>query len=117
PGPTPLSEIPAYQGRTSAVGKRYASTQDLRHGADRATSDARIGTLTSKSFVIERRYIHLLIGGGKQPKKECVNLLIGGKVVRSVTGFNETDMSPVEIDVTEFAGQTAQLQIVDAYNG
>src|SRR5579862_5966498 len=38
--------------------------------------DASIGTLTSPPFKIERRYIKFLIGGGKDPQKLRLDLLI-----------------------------------------
>src|SRR5258708_4755077 len=34
--------------------------------------DDSIGTLTSPEFVIERKYINFLIGGGKRPGQICI---------------------------------------------
>src|SRR5215207_2228244 len=49
--------------------------------------DASTGTLTSPEFKIERKYLNFLVGGGKHPKT-YINLLVGGKVVRTATGPN-----------------------------
>jgi fructan beta-fructosidase len=86
-------------------------------GGDQAT-----GTLISPEFTIERKYLNFLIGGGGHQEKTAVNLLIGGKVVRSATGPN-TDpggseaLAEESFEVEEFAGKKAQIQIVDAASG
>ncbi|MFZ2642507.1 MAG: glycoside hydrolase family 32 protein [Verrucomicrobiia bacterium] len=87
------------------------------HGGDKPT-----GTLTSPEFKIERRYVRFLIGGGGWPDKTCMNLLVDGKVVRSATGPNvkpggSETLEPVSWDVSEFAGKTARIQIVDNATG
>lgn len=46
-----------------------------------------------------------------------VNLVVGGKVVRSATGPNSETLEWTGWDVREFAGQTATLQIVDNNTG
>jgi|GEM_PF-50537 len=84
--------------------------------------DAATGTLTSPPFVVERRYLQFLIGGGKYPGEACINLLVDGKVVRTATGPNDQPggterLEWAEWEVAEFAGKTAQVQIVDRATG
>ena len=87
------------------------------YGGDKST-----GTLTSPPFQIERKFIGFLIGGGKDPEKTCMNLIIDGKIVRNATGLNDKPggseaLAPDSWDVSEFAGQTAIIQIVDQATG
>jgi fructan beta-fructosidase len=84
--------------------------------------DKSVGTLTSPAFKIERNYIAFLIGGGKDPETLAINLLVGGKVVRSCTGPNDKpggseSLAPASWDVSEFAGKMAVIQIVDNATG
>lgn len=87
------------------------------NGGDTAT-----GTLTSPSFKIERKYIKFLIGGGKDPEKLCLNLIVGGKVVRSATGPNDKPggseaLEPEFWDTSSWIGQSAVVQIIDHATG
>ena len=75
------------------------------------------GTLTSPPLRIERRYINFLIGGGFQPGKACVNLLVGGKAVRTATGMNDESLSWTTWDVKDLLGKKVQIQIVDKATG
>jgi fructan beta-fructosidase len=84
--------------------------------------DASTGTLTSPPFKIERKFISFLIGGGKDPQKTCMNLLIDDKIVRNATGPNDKPggsetLSPDSWDVSALVGQTAVIQIVDQATG
>ncbi|MCA9264957.1 MAG: glycoside hydrolase family 32 protein [Planctomycetales bacterium] len=84
--------------------------------------DDSVGTLTSPSFVIERRFVTFLIGGGGQPGKTCINLLVGGEAVRSATGGNTQSGGSEELnlaswDVSEFVGKQATIRIVDTATG
>ncbi|QJW95254.1 glycoside hydrolase family 32 protein [Frigoriglobus tundricola] len=86
-------------------------------GGDTAT-----GTLTSPEIRIERKYINFLIGGGKHPGKTCINLLVGGKIVRTATGPNDTAGGSEHLDwhtwdVAEFEGKAAVIVIVDDEKG
>ncbi len=79
--------------------------------------DKPMGTLTSPDFKISRKYISFRIGGGNYEHHTCLNLLIGGKVVRSATGWKSDRLAPVSWDVSRFSGLTAHVQIVDEASG
>ncbi len=84
--------------------------------------DETTGTLTSLEFIIERPYIKFLIGGGGYDNETCMNLLIDGKVVRTATGDNTEPggseaLNPHSWNVSEYQGQTAQIQIADRRSG
>lgn len=75
------------------------------------------GTLTSPPFIIRKRYIGFLIGGGNHAGETCINLLVDGKVVRTATGRNNERLEPYEWEVSQFLGRRAQIQIVDRHSG
>jgi sucrose-6-phosphate hydrolase SacC (GH32 family) len=84
--------------------------------------DDTTGLLTSPEFRIERKYVTFLIGGGKNEEQLALQLLVDGKVVRSATGPNDKAggsevLAPESWDVSEFAGQSAVLRIVDDAKG
>ena len=80
-----------------------------RNGGDKAT-----GALTSPAFVINRRFLNFRIGGGMQPGKLHMDLLIDCKVVRTATGkYNDWNAEPDGWDVSDLANKTASLRIVD----
>jgi len=87
------------------------------HGGDDST-----GTLTSPAFSIQRSYINFLIGGGKNPGKTCMNLIVDGKVVRAATGPNDRPGGSEALvwqswDVSDLSGKQARIQIVDRQTG
>ena len=92
-------------GITNARGKGVCSSK--------ADGEAATGTLTSPLFKIERPYIAFFISGGNYEHSTCLNLLVDGKVVRSAVGWNSDRLVPASWCVSEFAGQNAQVQIVD----
>ncbi len=84
--------------------------------------DDTTGTLTSPPFKIERPYIRFLIGGGKNPDKTCMNLLVDGQVVRSATGPNDKAGGSEQLvadswNVQDLIGKVAVVQIVDQAAG
>lgn len=84
--------------------------------------DGVTGTLTSPEFVIDRKAISFLIGGGAWEGKTCMNLEVDGKVVRTATGPNARDGGSEGLerevwDVSEFAGKKAKLRLVDEATG
>ena len=87
-----------------------------------AGGDDAEGTLTSPPFVVERKFINLLVGGGRYPGETCVDLVIDGEAVRTATGPNDRPGGSEKLDwwtwdVAEFAGKTATLQVVDHRRG
>ncbi len=113
PGPILKSEMPSYQEIGAIQGKRLVNSHNVRGGEDVRAGDAHKGTLTSKTFTIERKYINFLIGGGGHKGKTCVNLIIDGKTVRTATGKNNNKLGPGYWEVSEFEGKKAQIQVVD----
>ncbi|KAA3437859.1 DUF2961 domain-containing protein [Rufibacter hautae] len=79
--------------------------------------DSSIGTLTSRKFSINKRYINFLIGGGSHLNKTGLQLLVDGKVVRTATGMESEQLFPVSWDVAEFKGKQAVLKIMDLETG
>ena len=79
--------------------------------------DALTGKLTSPRFEIDRPYIAFYISGGNYEHSTCLDLLIDGKVVRSAVGWNSDRLMPASWSVGEFAGRSAQIQIVDEAGG
>jgi fructan beta-fructosidase len=106
--------LPGQMAVTGYLGKGFVNSY--------LGGDASTGTLTSPAFKIERKYLNFLVGGGKYPGQTCVNLLIGGKVVRTSTGPNDKPGGSERLDwhtwdVSEFEGKEAVIEIVDNATG
>ncbi|WP_035957262.1 glycoside hydrolase family 32 protein [Kitasatospora sp. NRRL B-11411] len=93
-----------------------AAVLDTFAGRDGAT-----GTLTSPAFTVDRTHLHLLLAGGDHPLgtpgATSVNLLVDGRPVRTATGDDSGTMRPVDWDLTDLQGRTAQLQVLDDATG
>ncbi len=72
------------------------------------------GKLVSNPFIINRKYINFLMAGGKHDTRQCVSLLINNKVVKFATGENDFELRQVSWDVSDYEGELAVLEIVDA---
>lgn len=75
------------------------------------------GKMISRTFTVERPLIRFLIGGGSDPERTCMRLVVGGKAVRVATGRNLERLERKIWDVREFMGRKAHLEIVDAASG
>lgn len=97
--------LPGQQNVSGFSGSRLVNTF--------LNGDTTKGRLTSPAFKIERKFITFLIGGGAHAGRTCLNLLLDGRAVRTATGRNEERLDWQEWDVSEFAGRTTRLEIVD----
>ncbi len=83
--------------------------------------DGATGTVTSAPFVADRRYLHLLLAGGDHPlgvePATSVQLLLDGAPVRTATGSSDGTLRPVRWDLSDLAGRTVQLQVLDDATG
>jgi tRNA A-37 threonylcarbamoyl transferase component Bud32 len=98
------------QHAVTGFGGKYLVNTFL--GGDKPT-----GTLTSPSFTVQRPYINFRIGGGSHAGKTCMNLLVGGKEVRTATGKSREALEWASWDVREFHGQRAAIEIIDRDTG
>jgi uncharacterized protein (DUF608 family) len=80
-------------------------------------SDGPQGTLTSPAFVINRRYINFLIGGGQHPDQTCIDLLVDSNRTHTATGKNSDAMEWHTWDVSALEGKSATIKIVDQSSG
>ncbi|WP_034044965.1 helix-turn-helix domain-containing protein [Wocania ichthyoenteri] len=72
------------------------------------------GKLVSEKFTIQRKYINFLISGGNHTVRECVNLIIDNKIVKTATGKNDFTFRRISWDVSEYEGKECVIEIVDA---
>ncbi len=75
--------------------------------------DASTGMLTSPEFTIYRKYLKFLIGGGKHEGQTGIQLEIDGNVVRSETGHDNETLWSITWEISEWAGKTGRIKIVD----
>jgi levanase len=113
--------LPMYQPAT-AGGDFYIGAKRINtFETGGAPGDDRQGTMTSPSFTLSRNFMSMLVGGGHRTvgsgQQLEVQLLVDGSVVRSLAGDDVGQLNWKGWDVSEFAGQEAQLRIVDQATG
>ena len=114
PRPAPKHAVPGYQGKLGIEGSRGVNSHATAPGSSVAEKDAAVGRLTSDPFTISRKFLHLLIGGGNHKGKTCVNVVVDGAVVSSVTGDATNQMTRKVMDLSAHEGKQATIEIVDA---
>jgi len=115
-GPIRRCDLPAYIGGGTSETDRIVQSHATAPGSSMAGKDAATGKL-SREFLLERDYLHFAVSGGNHPAKTCVNLLVDGKVVRSVTGRSSHVWAKQVWDLKPWKGANATLEIVDAESG
>ncbi|MBM3335593.1 twin-arginine translocation signal domain-containing protein, partial [Candidatus Sumerlaeota bacterium] len=101
--------LPRQQPVSGFLGKRLVNSF--------VGGDGTTGKMTSKPFTIERPLISFLIGGGSDPDRTCMRLVVDNKPVRVATGRNNERLDWQVWDVREFVGKRGQLEIVDSARG
>jgi hypothetical protein len=104
---------PAYLGKWDNSAKIKGAQGLFFINSFSKNSDTGTGTLLSKRFNISGNYIRFLIGGGYDPGKICIKLLVDKKVVFTATGSNSEEMKYVMWEVKKYKGKNARIQIVD----
>ena len=116
-GPRLRTELPAYQGDLGGVGDRLVNTHGGAPGTTVEERDRNTGTLTSPEFTIERRFLAFDIGGGANIDQVGLRLIVDGKTVRRAAGRDNNRMHAAAIDVSEYAGNKAIIEIYDHGTG
>jgi hypothetical protein len=75
--------------------------------------DAATGRLVSPPFTLRGDRLRLLVGGGRDPIRLKVSLVIDGKPVFSETGTNFESLGRREWPIAPLRGKTATIEIVD----
>ena len=82
-----------------------------------AEGDGATGRLLSPPFELVGDRMRLLVGGGRDPERLRVSLLVGDRRVFSETGGDWETLGRREWDIAPLRGQTARIEIVDEATG
>ena len=120
--PTFLDNIAnrAHFGGAFPVGKYWIGTFENRPNLlskpGQVQLDPPTGTLKSTPFILEKRFLSGLVGGGKQINC-AVSIEAEGKEIARFTGVDDERLSPFIADVTEYLGKEARIVIYDLESG
>jgi fructan beta-fructosidase len=134
--PPPGEELGDFEGTYAAEGWTatgdFAGTQPFRGGDGRSgeqivdtffgaaqNGDLNRGRIVSSEFTIDRGHLNFLVAGGRHTGAErtSVDLVVDGQVVRSTGGRETGTLNWASWDVSDLAGRTAHLEIVDESTG
>ena len=110
----PFGTVPAQAswGHTlsGAIGNGRVDTEVMAAGK---SSNGYRGMI-SGSFTVQKHYLNLLVGGGKDPVNLYVDLKdTNGNVIYTATGAQSTTLLWVTWDISAYAGQAVTIEIVD----
>lgn len=114
--PARRADIPSYQGELGGLGDKVVNSHASAPGRDVSERDNATGRLTSRPFPLQRRFLSFYLGGGRRPEVG-VRLLVDGKVVRTVSGQDGNAMRLTTMEIAEFEGREAVLEIFDEAKG
>ncbi len=95
----------------NAIDGRFATSYNFRGSGD---PDAYQGRLVSQPFQVDRRYVTAWVGGGAHPGRTCVNVVVDGETVASLTGREIEPLTAMSADVSRWHGKTAHIEVVDS---
>lgn len=104
-GPS-LGKVANQQAVTGFSGNRLINTFD-------PSGDGMTGVLASPEFVLNKRYLKFLVGGGNDPATTAVKLLIGEKEVETASGNQTETLQEKTWDLKKYKGKKAVIQIID----
>ncbi|HEV3355549.1 MAG TPA: GH116 family glycosyl hydrolase [Pseudonocardiaceae bacterium] len=120
-GPVLVSQVPAYMlrfGNLNAQGPRFVTSHNfIAANNDPTLADSYVGTLTSGTFTVSRRYVSAWVGGGNNPGQTCLNVVVDGAVVGSLTADNTEPMHLRYLDLIRYQNKDAHIEIVDSATG
>jgi len=82
-----------------------------------ASGDRAVGTLRSPAFLLDGDLMVLRVGGGHDPEKLRISLLVDGERIHSATGRNSEVLTRRNWDIGPYRGRTATLELVDRASG
>jgi uncharacterized protein (DUF608 family) len=78
------------------------------------SGDSPQGTLVSPEFLLDKKFLHLLVGGGKS----CdVSLFIDGKRIRTASGDDSERLQWVSWNLADVQGKKAVIKMIDSESG
>lgn len=75
--------------------------------------DGLVGEISSPTFVIDRKYMKFLVGGGSVASQTAVRLVVDGNVVRTASGLMSEHLDEHTWDISELEGRKAHISIID----
>jgi len=102
---------------TRVMRRRVGPFQGAVFLTSHGNSDSEVGRLVTPPFPLEHDFLALTMSGGRFPQQVCVNLWIGEELVRSATGNNDDYFEAVALDVREFRGRMARVELLDQHRG
>ena len=104
------ASVSGQQKVTGFAGKQLINTYD-------PSGDNQTGAMQSQPFLINKRYLKFLVGGGSDQEKTAVKLLVNDKVVETATGSDTESLQEKTWDLKKYKGKKASIQIVDQATG
>lgn len=92
------------------AGKQLVNTFD-------PDGDGQTGSLQSPPIKPGKRYLKFLVGGGNDPERTVVQLLVGGKVTRRASGRRTETLTEIIWDIKDHFEKEVVIRIVDEANG